>query len=384
MRPTVELADVIERFGDQLIAKQQPNTFIQRTLRDIRQCRTTALGTHSDVCANCGTLSISYNSCRNRHCPKCQGSKQSEWVDARMEQLLPVKHFHVVFTVPHELNEICLLDSRWFYSTLFECVGQTLTSFGYTHFGAQTGAIAVLHTWGQNLSLHPHVHCIVPAAALSVTGKLRTITKKGTYLYPVINLSRVFRAKLLQVIEQKLKQTNAFEQYTSLLYRMRKQPWVVYCKTPFGGPRQIVQYLSRYVHRVAISNNRLVSIDEQSVTFRYKDYRDGEKQKLMTLSGFEFLRRFCLHILPYRFVKIRYFGLLNSRNRQDLERARKEAKLRPLVNSETIEKRMERIEGKRFRRCSHCGAMAVQCFEVQRVPRIRSPCSAEIKPNTQF
>ena len=384
MRPALELAQVIEQFGNEYFTNQQPNTFIKKVFRDIQQCRTSVLGTHSDVCTACGTLSLSYNSCRNRHCPKCQGSKQTEWVDARMEQLLPVKHFHVVFTVPHELNEICILDSRWFYFTLFECVGRTLASFGYTHLGAETGAIAVLHTWGQNLSLHPHVHCIVPAAALSVSGQLRQITREGTFLYPVINLSRVFRAKMLQEIEKHLQQNALFERYKSTLYYSRKRPWVVYCKTPSGGPRQIVRYLSRYVHRVAIDNSRLVSIDKEIVAFRYKDYRDAEKQKLMTLSGVEFLRRFSQHILPYRFVKIRYFGMLNSRNRTALERARKQAKMRPLVNTETIEKRIEQIEDKQIRRCSHCGKMAVQCHEVQRRPRIRSPSSDEIKPNTLF
>jgi hypothetical protein len=383
MRAAVELAGVIDKFGDRFVAQYQPNTFIQHTLRDIQQCRTASLGTHSDVCASCGTLSVSYNSCRNRHCPKCQGSRQNQWVDDRMEQLLPVKHFHVVFTVPHELNEICLLDSRWFYSALFESVGQTLASFGYTHFGAETGAIAVLHTWGQNLSLHPHVHCIVPAAALSVTGRLTPITRKGTYLYPVANLSRVFRAKLLQSVERKLGQEGVVEQHKHSLHRAKKQPWVVYCKTPFGGPRQIVEYLGRYVHRVAISNHRLVSVDEHAVTFRYKDYRDGEKQKFMTLPGEEFLRRFCQHVLPRRFVKIRYFGMLNSRNRPALERARVAARVRPLVNTSTIEKRVERAEGKP-RKCHHCGAVAMRCYEVQTVPRVRSPCAADVMPNALF
>src|SRR5450756_1334272 len=218
-RPEYELSQIINRFGADFVAQSHPNTFTLRTLDALQQCRTQTLGGHKDKCDNeaCGKERFSYNSCGNRHCPKCQAAKQALWAEDRMNDALNVKYFHVVFTVPEALNPICLLDSKRFYSAVFECAWSVLQTFGYSHYGVESGAICVLHTWGQNLSLHPHIHCIVPAAGLTLKGNLKHITKQGKYLYPVRMLSAVFRGKLLEMIKQQLKQSHQLPQYQSLL-----------------------------------------------------------------------------------------------------------------------------------------------------------------------
>jgi hypothetical protein len=203
-RPKHEVATVIKSFGQQFIAQCNPNSYTIRILDSLLKCRTSDLGGHKEKCDCCGKERISYNSCRNRHCPKCQGSRQAFWVEDRMEQMLAVKHFHIVFTIPEKLNRICMLDSKWFYNAMFECVWSTLRSFGYTHYGVESGAICVLHTWGENLCLHPNIHCIVPAAGLTLQGTLKRISKKGKYLYPAGMLSVIFRGKLLEKIKKHL------------------------------------------------------------------------------------------------------------------------------------------------------------------------------------
>ncbi len=203
-RTEYEIADVIEQFGDQFQQKYHPNEYQQRVLRALLQCRTSALGGHKDECDCCGKVRISYNSCGNRHCPKCQSAKQAFWIEDLMEKTLPVKHYHLVFTIPHELNTIAMLNSGWFYNRLFAAVWDTLRTFGYSHFGVESGAVCVLHTWGQNLSLHPHVHCIVPAAGLTLAGNMKNIGKRGKFLYPVTQLSPMFRGKLMQAIKKEL------------------------------------------------------------------------------------------------------------------------------------------------------------------------------------
>ena len=227
MRPQFEVSQIIDRFGLQYIEQCQPNSFTLRTLDALQKCRTSALGGHKDVCDCCAKQRISYNSCGNRHCPKCQSNKQALWVDDRIRDAMDVKYFHVVFTVPQALNQVCLLDSKWFYSNMFECAWSVLQSFGYSHYGVESGAICVLHTWGQNLGLHPHIHCIVPSAGLTVKGNLKRIAKQGKYLYPVRMLSVVFRGKLLEKIKRQLKQGNQLRQYQSLLDDVWKKPWVV-------------------------------------------------------------------------------------------------------------------------------------------------------------
>lgn len=368
-RPRFEVARIINRFGQQFVDECQPNSFIIRTLDALQKCRTSALGGHKDICDCCGKPRISYNSCRNRHCPKCQGAKQALWVDDRMNDALDVKYFHIVFTVPEELNLICLLNSKLFYKTLFECVWSVLLQFGYTSYGIESGAICVLHTWGQNLSLHPHMHCIVPAAGVTLAGNLKRITKKGKYLYTVSMLSTVFRGKLLQKLKRQIRHNNQLPTYQSLLDEVWKKPWVVYCKPPFDNAQQIVKYLGQYTHRVAISNHRIKSIDDSGVTFFYKDYKDNCKKKLTKLSGVEFLRRFSLHILPKRFVKIRYYGILSSKQKvQDktLKTKKREAKVK-----ESRQERMVRLTGFDPCRCPFCKTGFMQTKEL--LPKIRAP-----------
>ena len=369
MRPQFEVAQIIDRFGSQFIEQCQPNSFAVRTLDALQKCRTSALGGHKDACDCCARERISYNSCGNRHCPKCQANKQALWAEDRMNDALDVKYFHVVFTVPEALNPICLLDSKRFYSAMFECAWSVLQTFGYSHYGVESGAICVLHTWGQNLSLHPHIHCIVPAAGLTLKGNLKHITKNGKYLYPVPMLSSVFRGKLLEKIKQQLKQNKQLPQYQSLLDVLWKKPWVVYCEPPLGNAQQIVKYLGQYTHRVAISNHRIENIDDSGVSFWYKDYKDKSKKKLTKLPGAEFLRRFCLHILPRRFVKIRYYGILSSKQK-DLVKPLQAKKPETTVK-ETAQERIVRLTGFDRYQCPFCKAGTMHTVEL--LPRIRSP-----------
>jgi len=300
-----------------------------------------------------------------------------------MREALDVKYFHVVFTLPEELNEICLLDSRWFYGNLFACVWETLRTFGYSHYGVETGALCLLHTWGQTLSLHPHIHCLVPAAGITLNGRLKRITKDGDFLYPVEQLSQTFRGKILEKVKRMLRKRGCLRTYQSMLDRLWKKDWVVYCKPPMGNVQQIVQYLGRYSHRVAIDNSRILNIDSYKVTFKYKNYRKNGKQDVTELTGVEFLRRFALHILPYRFVKIRYYGILGARQKKAVKplmvRNRKPKKE---AEAEKVETRMERIirlTGFDPCRCPFCQKGTMHTIE--ELPKIRAP--SVLFPNTK-
>lgn len=376
MRPQFEVAQIIDRFGRQYIKQHHPNSFTLRTLDALQECRTAALGGHKDVCGCCGKQRISYNSCGNRHCPKCQSNKQALWVDDRISDALDVKYFHVVFTVPEALNPVCMLDSKQFYNSMFECVWSVLQTFGYSHYGVEGGAICVLHTWGQNLSLHPHIHCLVPAAGLTLKGKLKHISKQGKYLYPVRMLSAVFRGKMLEKIKRQLKQSNQLPQYQSLLDCLWKKPWVVYCEPPLGSAQQIVKYLGQYTHRVAVSNHRIQDIDDSGLSFFYKDYKDNSKKKLTKLSGVEFLRRFCMHILPYRFVKIRHYGILSSKQKDRIKPLQTQKKQEVKVK-ETAAQRILRITGFDRFQCPFCKTGILHTVEL--LPRIRSPTNVLYK-----
>jgi hypothetical protein len=305
----------------------------RRVMTAIESCRTAALGGHVDACDKCGYRAVSYNSCRDRHCPKCQGSARQKWLAERESELLPVPYFHVVFTVPHCLVEIALQNKRVFYGILFHTAAETLLTIARDpkHLGAEIGFLVVLHTWGRNLLHHPHLHCVVPGGGLSsdrkrwIRCKRSKKSNKG-FLLPVHVLSGLFRrlflSQLKKVFDQgelrllgllaPLSDPAAFD---ALLAQARALEWVVYCKHPFGGPRQVLRYLGRYTHRVAISNDRLVAVDQKTVTFRWKDYKDENRHKLMTLDAHEFIRRFLLHVLPGRFVRIRHFGFLGNRQR---------------------------------------------------------------------
>lgn len=292
----------------------------------IRHCRTATLGYHGEVCAACGSVEVSYNSCRNRHCPKCQHTVQEAWVEAQMAKLLPVGYFHIVFTIPEELNTLVLHNQKLLYSILIQAAGHTLIELAKDpkFLGATTGVTSVLHTWGQNLSFHPHVHCIVPGGGLSNNG-LRFVRSSKKFFIPVKVISRKFKGKFLYLLkqaycEEKLdffnKATHLVTKsnFLSLVDRLYHQEWVVFCKKTFKSSVHVIRYLGRYTHRVAIGNSRIRSFDGQSVSFSWKDYRDGGKSKVMTLDAAEFTRRFLQHVLPDRFVKIRHYGLLCSRN----------------------------------------------------------------------
>jgi hypothetical protein len=303
MQPAVEVADVLRKVE---VAALGLNTWQQRTLYALQKCRTAALGGHIDACDSCGNIRISYNSCRNRHCPKCQGKQKDKWIQAREAELLPVPYFHVVFTLPDALNALAIYDPKLVYNTLFEAVWETLYAFGQNK-GLQMGMIAILHTWGQNLSLHPHLHCIVPGGGMDRNGQWQNIRANGKFLFPVKALSKVFRAKYCS----KLQQKEAL-QYEKIRPKLWEKQWVVFAKRPFGSPKSVVEYLGRYTHKIAISNHRIKEIDNENVTFNYKDYKQNGIKKQMTLTHSEFIRRFALHILPKRFVKIRHYGFLSS------------------------------------------------------------------------
>jgi hypothetical protein len=276
--------------------------------------------------------------------------------------VLAVKHYHLVFTLPEVLNQICLLDSGWYYKRMFAVVWETLRQFGYTRYGVESGAICVLHTWGQNLSLHPHIHCIVPAAGLTLAGNMKYIGKNGKYLYPVKALSVTFRAKFMDVLRQHPNYQTIQSSHSGAINQAWKKPWVVFCEPSLGKPEHVIGYLGQYIHRIAISNHRIIKITDTHVTFRYKDYRKGSASKTLTLTGEEFLRRFCLHILPRRFVKIRYYGIYSSRYRS-LHNA---GKMVIRVKEDTAE-RLKRLTGFDVKHCPVCKTGLL--IKVEVVPR---------------
>ena len=299
-----EVAEVIRLLGTD-IEKMDLTIHQLKTLRAIKVCRTAYLGGHVDACTDCGVIHISYNSCRNRHCPKCQGHKREEWIQKRDSELLPIPYFHVVFTLPSELNQLCLHQPKEVYDSLFESVWQTIAQFGGNK-NIQMGMISILHTWGQNLSLHPHLHCIIPGGGVNSQGLFEKINAHGKYLFSVKALSKVYRAKMISSLrKRKLEDKLLFDS-------LFKKEWVVYAKRPFGNPSSVIEYLGRYTHKVAISHSRIKNITKTEVTFAYKDYKQSGIKKEMTLSLSEFVRRFAQHILPHRFVRIRHYGILSS------------------------------------------------------------------------
>jgi hypothetical protein len=321
-RPVNELATIIRQYKTSFTAKHQTLRHHLSVLNALEKCRTASLGGHVDGCDSCGHVRISYNSCRNRHCPKCQVTNKERWIMARQQQLLPVGYFHVVFTLPQELNTWCMHYPKQMYDLLFAASQQTITAFSHDekHLGAMPGMISVLHTWGQNLSLHPHVHLIIPGGGIAASGSWKKAKNKGRYLFPVKAMSLVFKNKYMEGFLKLLKQENLPTGQAgktiepSLRETLYNKSWVVYAKQPFGGPAQVIEYLGRYTHKVAISNHRILSAADDKISFRYKDYADEGKQKIMTLDATEFLRRFCLHLLPPGFRKIRYYGFMANAN----------------------------------------------------------------------
>jgi len=325
--PRVELADIVRTHGDAYRQTHRLATVQLRALRAIESCRTAVLGGHRETCDQCGAMRITYNSCRNRHCPKCQTAAKERWLAAQKAALLPIPYFHVVFTLPHDLNALAQGNPRVLYTLLFRAAADTLLAFGHDprHLGGTVGVTAILHTWGQNLSQHIHLHCLVTGGALAGDGS-RWTASRSSFLFPVRALAIVFRAKYLEGLRRAcnagqltfvggtadLADCGAF---TAMLGRLRTVEWVVYAKRPFAGPEQVLEYLGRYTHRVALSNNRLLSLEDHVVRFAWKDYADHDRRKVMALAVDEFLRRFLLHVLPRGFMRIRHFGLLANRRR---------------------------------------------------------------------
>jgi hypothetical protein len=328
-RPTLEGADIVRRTGNSFWQQQQSHLAWphRKVLDAIARCRTAALGGHRDQCVRCGHQAISFNSCRNRHCPKCQGNARAKWLAARSAELLPVPYFHVVFTLPHSLSALALQNKRLLYDLLYRASAATMIELARDPklLGADIGFLGVLHTWGQNLQHHPHVHYIVPAGGLALDGS-RWIDSSRRFFLPVHALSRVFRGKFIaglkQLVAEDKLQFHGSQQhlaasggFPSFLRQLCQQDWVVYAKPPFGGAEHVLNYLARYTHRVAISNHRLLAFENGCVSFRWRDYAHGGKQKIMTVSADEFLRRFLLHVLPGGLVRIRHFGLFANRRR---------------------------------------------------------------------
>jgi Putative transposase/Transposase zinc-binding domain len=316
-RSTLELAQIVHRHGHRLDVLSAEE---QRILHAIASCRTAALGGHVQTCDHCHHQRIAYNSCRNRHCPRCQGSACAQWMADRASELLNVEYFHVVFTLPDAFNSLALSNKRIVYNVLFDAVAGTLLEVAANpkHLGAKIGFLAILHTWGQNLSLHPHIHCVVPGGGLSPDGKW--VPCRAGFFLPVRILSRVFRGKFIDLLKRSwiagdLHGVENDDAFARLFDASVQHDWVVYAKPPFGGPEQVLKYLARYTHRIAISNRRLVSMDHNSVSFRWKDYKHHNRPRTMTLDGREFLRRFLMHAVPRGFMRIRHFGLLANRVR---------------------------------------------------------------------
>ena len=328
-RPTLEVADIIRTAGDSFWLKYGAQLAWphRKVLDAIARCRTSALGGHRDQCVRCGYQAISYNSCRNRHCPKCQGNARLKWLQARSAELLPVPYFHVVFTLPHELSSLALGNKRIIYDLLYHASAEAMLELARDpkHLGAEIGFLGVLHTWGQALEHHPHAHYIVPTGGLSPDGS-RWIGSSSRFFLPVKALSRFFRGKLIAGLfdlyqrdrlqfHGSLAEIADAASFSKFLQPLGDKDWVVYAKPPFGGPEQVLKYLARYTHRVAISNYRLVEFRDGHVSFLWRDYSHGGKQKVMTISAHEFLRRFLLHVLPAGLVRIRHFGLFANRKR---------------------------------------------------------------------
>ena len=335
--PRLEVGDVFRRYGE-IFRQQHAGSLSRAQLRvmtAIECCRTAALGGHIEQCDQCHFQRIAYNSCRDRHCPKCQSLARAQWIEDRQAELLDTQYFHVVFTVPEEIAAIAFQNRKVVYDILFRATSETLRTIAVDpkHLGAEIGFFAVLHSWGQNLMFHPHLHCVVPGGGLSPDGNRWIPCRKGFFL-PVRALSRLFRRLFVESMEKafdagQLQFFSALEElrdptaFRRLLGRVRSREWVVYAKKPFAGPQQVLDYVGRYSHRVAISNNRILNIEDGLVTFRYKDYRDGSQQRTMTLAADEFIRRFLLHVLPEGFHRIRYYGFFGARYRKEkLEQCR--------------------------------------------------------------
>ena len=384
MRPSgLELADIFRQLGPSYRASHSDalSRGQRRVMGAIERCRTAALGGHVEQCDACGYQRIAFNSCRNRHCPKCQALTRAQWLEDRRAELLPVEYFHVVFTLPQEIAAIAYQNKAVVYDLLFRATAETLRTIAtdIRHLGAEIGFIAILHTWGQNLLHHPHLHCVVPGGGLSPDGQRWIACRPGFFL-PVRVLSRLFRRLFLKMLQQafaagSLKFHNALAElaapgaFARYLAPMARTEWVVYAKPPFGGPERMLEYLGRYTHRVAIANSRLVAFADGQVAFRWKDYRHASRQKVMRLEAAEFVRRFLLHVLPSGFQRIRHYGWLANRSRAaKLERCRQLLDVPAPVSVPADEPtdyrdRYQRLTGVSLWECPHCRRGRMVCIE---------------------
>ena len=372
-----DLGAIVRTRNETFLRTHRTTAAQRKALRAIGACRTPALGGQRQQCDRCGHEHIQWHSCRNRACPRCGAAARARWLEARRSELLPVPYFHVVFTVPEVLNVIALHAPRVFYDLLFRAAGGALGDVAQSRLQIQPGCLCVLHTWGQTLTLHPHIHCVVPGGGFSIHGRQWRQAAKSTFFLPVKVLSRRFRSLLTRSLREAWRDGTlelpervaaGCVPFDLLLARAGATDWVVYCKPPFGGPEQVLAYLANYTHRIAISNSRIVSFDGQRVCFRYRDYAHDNAEKLLILDVDEFLRRFLLHVLPPRLVRIRYYGFLANRNRvRSIDLARQ------LIGGRFLPPAPLSSTGEH--RCPHCGAGTLRL--VGPVPAERPPPSSE-------
>jgi predicted Zn-ribbon and HTH transcriptional regulator len=363
----VELADIFRTYGESYRHNHPLPVSHLKVIEAVERCRTAALGGHLEQCDRCGFERPAYNSCRNRHCPKCQSLAKVKWLDKQKSELLPTGYFHLVFTLPHELNPLILVNKKPLINILFQSVWQTLAQFAQRRLGGTLGITAVLHTWDQTLLDHFHLHCLVPAGVLSFD-RNRWVSARQDFLFPVKALSLVFRAKFLDSLKKSFDQNKLLfvgqiapwadaRSFNALLERLRKNPWVLYAKKPFGSPAHVLDYLGRYTHRVALSNNRIRAIHNGEVTFAYRDRKNQDRRKLMTLDAEEFIRRFLLHVIPKGFIRVRHYGFLANHSKDCLSNCRQLIGLTPAPPpplQRSVEELMLALTGIDIHRCPLC------------------------------
>lgn len=379
-----EVQDILNRYLEDYI-KKYPLTEQQRKVAtDIISCRTAALKGHVDECDKCGYTKISYNSCRNRHCPKCQTFMKEKWIDARKEDLLPIPYFHVVFTIPEQINMIMYQNQKIMYNLFFSAVSGTLSELAADpkYLGAKIGFTSILHTWGQNLMYHPHLHCVVAAGGIAKDDSFKT--GKENFFIHVKVLSRKFRGKFIDMLKKayddgnlkfhgSISEFNNGQIFYDLVNTIYKMEWIVYCKETFSGPEAVIEYLGRYTHRIAISNNRIIGIENGMVTFKWRDYKDKNAEKIMTITAVEFIRRFLMHVLPRGFVKIRHFGLLTNRNKTIRLRklqAEMKFKIKSQFKGLKAVEIIKLITGKDVTLCPCCKEGRMQTVRIINIPKL--------------
>lgn len=360
MRAQYEMADIFRQYGEQYKKSHGMNDDQRKVLAAIMACRTALLGGHQEVCEHCGTMRNSYNSCRNRHCPKCQTMAKEDWLEKRKQELLPCGYFHMVFTVPHCLNPFILRNRRKLLANLFQAVRNTILAFAADpqwKLEGKPGLLAILHTWSQTLIDHFHIHCLIPAGVLSFDNR-NWKPSNEKFLFRVESLAMEFKKQYLTLLNDQMKELELPEKAGILLEQAWKKKWIIYAKKPFAGPEQVLEYLGRYTHRIAISNHRIKSIDKDTVTFTYKDRQNHNETKLMTLSAMEFIRRFLLHVLPSRFMKIRYYGFLANKCKKKsvllIHRLIGKYMEVKLFIKETTRDKVLRLTGRDILLCPHC------------------------------